>query len=134
MRTNLRNPESGETVLEEISTRGSHRDDFDAFGFSDHGRAWYGFSGAELDEYVALCIKASLKNGCVPVDDRPDENWRPTYAHGITDDEIAANMVRAWHALGRDPEWGELMFSWEDWIDPAAYARWIARRRAAGAR
>jgi hypothetical protein len=123
----------GTNILKYIRERGSHRDDFDVFGFPFAGRQNFGLIGPELDEFVTLYVKASLRNGCVPVDARPDENWRPTYAFGITDDEIAADMVKAWHALGRDPEWGELMFSWEEWTDPAAFAEWTARRRAAGA-
>ena len=141
MKWDLHDPETGRSIAQVIASVGSAPDDFEQFSYHFIGMD-FGFAGAELDEFVALCIKAALKNGCVPVGERlvdktrdpPVGDWLPTYAFGVTDDEIAAGMIAAWHALGRDPEWGELMFSWEDWIDPAAFAEWTARRHAAASR
>lgn len=130
MRTDLRDELDGTPILQAIESFGSDPDDFQTFSFPAIGQSGFGLEGEELNEFVRRCVKAALRNGCVPVEDRPDGNWRPTYAYGITDEAIAANMTKAWRALGRDPEWGELMFSWEEWIDPEAYVEWTARRNA----
>ncbi|MEM7696053.1 MAG: hypothetical protein AAF318_16510 [Pseudomonadota bacterium] len=132
MRTDLTDPEDGTPILEYIASFGSDPDDFEWFTFPAHGEETFGLSGADLDEFVARCVTACLANGCVPVDGHRDGKWVPTYAYGITDDEIAWNMVRAWHALdGRQTEFGELFFSWKDWIGKDDYAEWTRRREAA---
>ncbi len=128
----LKSLDNGNSMGAVIRQSGSDPDDFETFHYPSRGRNGFALIGADLNEYVSRCIKAALANGCVPVGERPGEDWLPTYAYGITDDEIARNMVAAWRALGRDPEFGELMFSWEDWIDPDAYDEWQARRAAAG--
>ena len=74
------------------------------------GRTGYGFSGAELDIFLKLCIRAIVEQGGRPTVHFDCITFDPRY-EGLGPDEIADGVVAEWHAKGEpDPDWYEFWF------------------------
>jgi hypothetical protein len=74
------------------------------------GTSGYGFSGAELDIFLKLCIKAIVEQGGRPTVHFDCITFDPRY-EGLSPDEIADGVVAEWHAKGEpDPDWYEFWF------------------------
>jgi hypothetical protein len=74
----------------------------------------FGFEGAELAEYVRLCVLRLLESGAVPVRHSAKGErlrWQEQMQYGSRPDEIADAIVSQWLATGGgDPPWGYLWF------------------------
>lgn len=74
----------------------------------------FDFAGAELAEFVRLCVLRLLESGAVPVRHSPQGErllWKEQTQYGTTHEEIADAIVAEWlEAGGGDPPWGYLWF------------------------
>ena len=112
MDLSLRDNHYGETISKFISEFHYDLED-DGFGLSNcigTGTSGYGFSGAELDVFLKLCIKAIVEQGGRPTVHFDCITFDPRY-EGLSPDEIADGVVAEWHAKGEpDPDWYEFWF------------------------
>ncbi len=74
----------------------------------------FGFTGADLSEFVRLCVLGLLKAGAVPVRHSPKgakSRWMEQTQYGSTADAIADAIVAEWQdGGGGDPPWEYLWF------------------------
>jgi hypothetical protein len=82
------------------------------WGIVPAGRS-FGYEGAELQEFVRLCILSILKAGGLPVrhaQTGPLE-WEEQKQYGTEGDQIAGAIIAEWQAAGGgDPPWEWLYF------------------------
>ena len=77
----------------------------------------FGLQGAELERYVRQCISLLLERGAVPVwgNDNKDgwQIWTGLSSHpGPTLEKV----IEYWHALGRDPDLGDIWFALPEFV------------------
>ncbi|MEI9900805.1 MAG: hypothetical protein WDN31_12525 [Hyphomicrobium sp.] len=86
----------------------------------------FGFDGAELAEYVRLCLLRLLEAGAVPVRHSPlDESllWKEQTQYGTQPEQIADAIVAEWLASGAgDPPWEYLWFVTREVLETARRA------------
>jgi hypothetical protein len=74
----------------------------------------FGFTGADLSEFVRMCVSRLLEAGAVPVRHSPEGaklRWTEQTQYGSTPDEIADAIVAEWlRSGGGDPTWEYLWF------------------------
>jgi hypothetical protein len=74
----------------------------------------FGFTGAELSEFVRLCVLGLLKAGAVPVRHNPKgvkPRWKKQTQYGSNAPEIADAIIAEWlESGGGDPPWEYLWF------------------------
>jgi hypothetical protein len=74
----------------------------------------FGFEGADLQEFVRLCILSLLKAGGVPVRHASsgDLEWAEQTQFGTEPNRIADAIIAEWQAAGGgDPPWEGLWFA-----------------------
>lgn len=104
----------GDTVEEYVSTIPYEVDgDGESLWKIVPGGRSFGFEGADLQEFVRLCIMSILKAGGVPVRHAltGDLEWREQTQFGSEPDTIANAILAEWQAAGGgDPPWEWLWF------------------------
>lgn len=106
------------TTIEERIAQVPEELDIDAVGLWQivpFGREGFGLAGDELDDYVRRHILALLAKGAKPVVGATDDiHYWTLVDYGRTPDEIADAIIAEWHAMGRDPNPGDVWFAIPD--------------------
>ena len=83
----------------------------------------FGFEGADLAEYVRLCVLRLLEAGAVLVRHSPigeQLRWKEQTRYGAKPDEIADAIVAEWlKAGGGEPPWEYLWFVTREVLETA---------------
>jgi hypothetical protein len=93
--------------------------DVDAVGFWQvipALRISFGLDDADIERFARLAISNLLAHGArlVVRSGAPGEYWSEVATYGTTPEENIDGVIGEWHALGRDPDVGDLWFARPD--------------------
>jgi hypothetical protein len=75
-------------------------------------KQWFGLSGPSLEQCVRECIELLLRNGALPVQGNAKTNtWQLRSDLVAERHAMLENIIAYWHALGRDPDVGDIWFA-----------------------
>lgn len=80
------------------------------------GRAGFGLSDGELDQFVLDFVLALLQGGAIPIvgDRTRASGWRPVYEYGKDHQLAAGTIVREWRDSQSDPDEEGLWFAFPE--------------------